>query len=152
MENFFEWMSKPIPEEEVDVWFNVHNMNIEKIGLCGDFFKGLYLIIRETYLGEDDSEIKIQMSDEDTLNHFDWCWNKNLENFQKENIFFKKEGSHKDYAKSFFLDTFYKPKDKSLKKAIPTFLEDVFCLETAFSKSDLDLLTELYGLLFKNFE
>jgi len=39
MENFFNWMSKPVPPDEVIVWFNVHNMNYEKIELCGDIFK-----------------------------------------------------------------------------------------------------------------
>jgi len=31
MENFFNWISKPIPEDELIIWLNIHNMNYEKI-------------------------------------------------------------------------------------------------------------------------
>jgi hypothetical protein len=39
MENFFNWMSKVIPNDEVIIWFNIHNMHYEKIELYGDIFK-----------------------------------------------------------------------------------------------------------------
>ena len=52
MENFFNWMSKPVPLDEVEVWFNMHNMSYEKIELFGDFFKSLYKIMSNTYLGQ----------------------------------------------------------------------------------------------------
>ena len=35
MENFFNWMSKPIPDDEVTIWFNIHNMTYEKIERLG---------------------------------------------------------------------------------------------------------------------
>ena len=61
MENFFNWMTKPIPQEEVIIWFNIHNMIYEKIELYGDIAKSLTIIINETYLGEDISETKITL-------------------------------------------------------------------------------------------
>lgn len=152
MENFFEWMSKPIPEEEVRIWFNMHNMNYEMIELCGDFFVSLYSIINDTFLGNEETETKIDMSDEDLIGHFEWCWKTNIENFKKENYKIKLEGPHKDYAKNFFIETFYRPKENNMKTAIPSFFKDVFNLDTPFAKSDLDLLTELYSLLIKNKE
>jgi len=96
MENFFNWMVKPIPSEEVDIWFNVNNMNYEKIELYGDIFKSLNFVIMDTYLGQDGLETKINMSDEDNLSHFTWCWNKVIEDFKKENIEIKHKGGHKD--------------------------------------------------------
>jgi hypothetical protein len=36
--------------------------------------------------------------------------------------------------------------------AIPEFIEDVFNLEKPFTKSDLDILTELYNMFEKNME
>lgn len=152
MENFFNWMAKPVPPDEVLVWFNVHNMNYEKIELCGDIFKSLHQIVLNTYLGDENNETKIVLSNEDNIKHFEWCWKKLVENFRKENILIKSEGPHKDYLKSFFLDTFYDPKEKNIKMAIPNFLDDVFSLDKPFSKSDLDILTELYNLMEKNFE
>jgi hypothetical protein len=152
MENFFNWMSQPIPKDEVIVWFNIHNMSYEKIELYGDIFKSLYQIINNTYLGSDNSETKIFLSDEDNQNHFEWCWKTILDLFKKENIHLKPDGQLKNYFKSFFSETFYEPNQKNIKLAIPNFLDDVFCLDTPFTKSDLDLLTEVYNLLEKNME
>ncbi len=64
MENFFKWMSKPIPNDEVIVWFSVNNMIPEKIELYGDIFKGIHQIISDTYLGDVGSETKISLSSE----------------------------------------------------------------------------------------
>ena len=152
MENFFNWMSQPVNKEEVTIWFNVHNMNYEKIELCGDIFKSLYQIVFDTYLGNDDIDTKIILSNYDNERHFDWCWKKLIENFKKENIHIKEDGQHKDYLKSFFIDTFYDSTQKNIKEAIPNFLNDVFGLDSSFTKSDLEILTELYNLLEKNFE
>jgi hypothetical protein len=59
MENFYNWMSKPIPHSEVDIWFSVHNMIPERIELFGVMFKSLAISIIETYFGEDSSETKV---------------------------------------------------------------------------------------------
>lgn len=150
MENFFNWMSKPIPKEEVIIWLNVHNLNYEKIELCGDIFKTLNQIILDTYMGDEKGETKISLSQEDKDAHFEWCWKKTLENFNKENIKIKTTGEHKDYFMEFFMETFYNQHEKNVKEAIPSFLLDVFDVEKPFSKSDLDILTELYKLLEKN--
>ena len=152
MENFFNWMSKPIPKEEVIIWLNVHNMNYEKIELCGDIFRSLNHIILDTYMGEDKGETKISLTQDDKESHFKWCWKKTIDNFNKENIRIKHSGEHKDYFEDFFMETFYNQSEKNVKDAIPSFILDVFDIEKPFSKSDLDILTELYKLIEKNIE
>lgn len=152
MENFFNWMTKPLPKDEIIIWFNIHNMTYEKIELYGDFFKSLNHIIMDTYLGDNTSETKISLSNEDNLSHFEWCWNKVIENFKRENIIIKSVGDHKDYFQSFFMDTFYTQTENNLKKSIPKFLDEIFEVGMTYSKSDLDLLTELYKLIEKNSE
>ena len=152
MENFFNWMSKPIPHDEVVIWFNVHNMNYERIELYGDIFKSLNHIIIDTYMGEETKETKISLSLEDKESHFDWCWNKMVEDFRRENIIIKHGGEHKDYFRSFFFDTFYNQSEKNVKDSIPNFLIEVFDVKKPFSKPDLDILTELYKLMEKNIE
>ena len=106
----------------------------------------------DTYLGDNTSETKISLSNEDNLSHFEWCWNKIIENFKRENIIIKSDGDHKDYFQSFFIDTFYNQKESNLKKSIPKFLNEIFEVGMTYSKSDLDLLTELYKLIEKNSE
>ena len=152
MENFFNWMSKPIPQDEVIIWFNVHNMNYERIELYGDIFKSLNYVIIDTYMGEETNETKISLSQEDKESHFEWCWNKMIEDFRQENIIIKHGGEHKEYFRSFFFDTFYNQSERNIKDSIPNFLVEVFDVEKPFSKSDLDILTELYKLMEKNIE
>lgn len=152
MENFFKWMSSPVSKEEVLIWFNIHNLNYEKIELYGDLVKSLYQVIIDTYLGDDDLETRITLGEDDKTAHFEWCWNKVINDFKKEKIFLKNEGQHKDYFKSFFLESFYDSSQKNLKVAIPEFIDDVFNLEKPFTKSDLDILTELYNMFEKNMD
>ena len=153
MENFFNWITKPLPTEEVVVWFNMHNMVYEKIELYGDIFKSLNYIIVDTYMGDstkESFETKISLTNEDNNLHFEWCWKKMINNFYLENVVIEISGEHKDYLKSFYMDTFYNQTDKSVKDSIPNFLNEIFNIFKPFSKSDLDMITELYKLMEKN--
>ena len=152
MENFFNWMANPLPKDEIIIWFNIHNMTYEKIELYGDVFKSLNHIILDTYLGDDVSETKITLSEEDKISHFDWCWKRVIEDFKRENIIIKYEGEHKEDFKSFYMETFYNQKNVKIKNSIPKFLSEIFDVTMTYSKSDLDLLTELYKLIEKNSE
>jgi hypothetical protein len=153
MENFFNWIAKPLPNDEVVTWFNVHNMIYEKIELYGDIFKSLNYIITDTYMGDsngDSPETKIVMSPDDKQSHFNWCWGKMVENFHKENITITIDGEHKDYLKSFYMDTFYHQTQKNVKDSVPVFLNEIFNISKPFSKSDLDMITEIYKMMEKN--
>lgn len=153
MENFFNWISKPVPSDEVIIWFNVHNMIYERIELYGDIFKSLDYIIRDTYMGDnfdDVKETKIIVSKEDNKKHFEWCWKKTISDFERENVIIDKIGEHKDYVESFYFDTFYAQTDQIVKNSIPKFLNQIFDMTQQFTKSDLDMLTEFYKMMEKN--
>ena len=152
MENFFNWMTKPMMNEEVEVWFNMNNIIPEKGELYHDFCLSLFNLIKDTYLGEETThtETKISLTDEDKMKHFEWCWNTTIENFRKENIKFNFKGEHFNYFSSFFMEIFYSQKNISVRNSIDTFLKDLFDRDTPFTKSDLDLYTELYKLLDRN--
>jgi hypothetical protein len=45
---------------------------------------------------------------------------------------------------------FYKQKEDKIRKQIKSFFEDLFDLKKPFTKSDLDMLTDLYKSLDKN--
>ena len=150
MENFFSWMTKLIPKEEVIIWFNVHNIHYEKVELFGDIFISLYRIIDKTYLGEDTGETKIFLSVDDVNSHFEWAWMTLLNNFNRENININLEGDHKEYVREFFIDTYYFPPQKNIKDTLDEFLLDTFDYKKSFTKSDLDILTEIYHLFNKN--
>jgi hypothetical protein len=105
-----------------------------------------------TYLGMDtnSNETKIILTDDDDEKHFEWCWNKVLLNFKKENIEFSSEGEHYNYYLSFFKDTFYNKKENKLRDSIGEFFKDLFDLEKPFTKSDLDMILSVYKLLEKS--
>jgi hypothetical protein len=150
MENFFNYISKPLLPEDVDVWFRVNNIIPEKLELYSDFIHSLNNLILTTYLGESSiNETKIVLTSSDDKNHFEWCWNKTIDNFKKESIIFNGDGEHFEYFESFFNDTFYKQKDIKLKSSIKLFFNDLFNSQKTFTKSDLDMITTIYKLLDK---
>lgn len=151
MENFFNYITKPLNPEDVDIWFKANNIIFEKLELYSDFSHSLYYLIVDTYLGDNQvsNETKITLSDEDKLKHFDWCWTKTITNFSKEEIFFENEGEHYDYFKTFFEDIFYNQPEENIRKSIGNFFKDLFDREKSFTKSDLDMILTIYKLLDK---
>ena len=149
--NFFNYIAKQLNKEEVDIWFRTNNIIPEKMELYYDFCNSLYLKITETYLGDSENgETKIEMTEEDKKNHFNWCWKKTLEDFKKEEIIFEKDGEHYTYFKIFFEEIFYKQDDKKIRNSIDVFFRDVFDFEKTFTRSDLDMILEIYKNLDKN--
>ncbi len=137
--------------DDVDVWFRVNNIIPEKMDLYYDFSFSLYYLVLETYLGEEKStETKVTLSDEDKTKHFNWCWNKTIENFKKEEIVFNIKGDHYDYFLSFFVEIFYNQKESRIKDSIGTFFNDLFDRKKPFTKSDLDMISSIYKSLDKN--
>ena len=153
MENFFNYISKPLQPEDVDVWFRVNNIIPEKLELYSDFTHSLNNLIMDTYLGESENkETQITLSEDDDRHHFEWCWDKIIDSFSRENIKFNKRGEHYDYFESFFDETFYHQQNLKVKSSISYFFDDLFNLNKSFTKSDLDMLTTIYKLLDKQIE
>ena len=154
MENFFNYISKPVPNEDVDVWFRINNIVFEKLELFSDFANSLNLLIVETYLGETklSSETKISLTQEDKEKHFEWCFNKVVDNFRKEQIQFNHKGEHFDYFKTFFDEIFYNQKEEKVRYSVKEFFSDLFDVNKPFTKSDLDMIGIIYKILDRNLE
>ena len=152
MENFFAYITVPVPDDEAEVWFNVHNMIIEKRQLFADFCLSLMKLIEDTYLGDEFNSTtnRIILSKEEKDAHFDWCWKKIIENFGKENIKFKVQGEHRVYMKEFLDEIFYDQKEEQVLENIHEFLVTLFDEEKSFTKSDLTIITEIYKVFEKN--
>jgi hypothetical protein len=151
MGNFFNYISKNLDQDEVDIWFNANNIIPEKLELYYDFTISLYNLVTDTYLGENtDNETKVTLSDEDNTKHFDWCWKKTVDNFYKEGLEFNQDGDHYEYFKSFFDEIYYKQENKNIKDSIGKFFSDVFDREKPFTRSDMDMIYTIYRSLDKN--
>ena len=152
MENFFNYISKPLTPEDVDVWFRVNNMIPEKMELYSDFAHSLNMVILETYLGENDipNETKIILTENDNKKHFEWCWNKIISNFKQEGINFQNNGEHYDYFYEFFTEVFYHQKNEKVRSSIGKFFKELFNVKKSFTKSDIDMVSTIYKVLDKN--
>jgi hypothetical protein len=152
MENLFNYISKQVDPEEVDIWFKVNNIIPEKMELYYDFCYSLFSLMVTTYLGgsPDTSETGVIMNEEENLQHFKWCWSKNIENFKREEINFNDEGEHFNYFYSLFTEVFYTQKREDLRNSINDFFDDLFNREKPFTQVDLDLVYNLYKSLDKN--
>ena len=152
MDNFFNYITKNLEIEEVDIWFKANNIIPEKMELYYDLSYSLYLLIQKTYLGngENNKETKVEMSEEDNTKHFNWCWDKTIENFNKENIKFQNDGDHYDYFFSLFNELYYKQNKETIRNSIDVFFLDLFNREKPFTQVDLDLIYNIYKTLDKN--
>ena len=150
MEFFFNWMAKPLNPEDVDAWFRANNIIPEYSELFKDFCFSLLFLIKDTYLGDshgDSKETKIGLTSEEKKQHFEWCWNTTLKNFEKENILFEFKQDDYDYFESFFFEVFYEQTDFKVRGAIQDFIGQLFTRNRAFSKSDLEMFTDVYKVL-----
>lgn len=153
MENFFTYISKPVDREEVKLWLEVNDICYHKFELYSDFVNSLVELIYDTYLGNDTSKTtNIVLEDEDNSKHFDWCWERVIDNFKKENITFIKKGEHYDFFKGFIIETFYNQKINEVKFSLDKFFKEIFYLDGPHTMSDLDLLKQIYKSLDKNIQ
>ena len=142
-ENYLEFVASENFKNQIEVWYKAYNITREKTELFYDFIVSLYEIIEETYLGLEVTETQI-----DQKNHFNWCWNKVILDFDKESIQFKDTGNHHDYFWLFFEEAFYLNGDNPVR--IKEYFHKLFKFNFKKTRSELDMLTEMYKLLESN--
>jgi len=145
-------MSKKISNDDLNTWLSINNIIPEKSELYHDFIISLTNIIRDTYLGGDTGtgETRIILTYDDNLNHFRWCWLKTLSDFQKENIFFNKDGEHYNYFLSLYLEIYYTHNDSRLNNELINYFNGIFDIDKPYSKYELEVYTKIYKHLDKN--
>jgi hypothetical protein len=141
-------------KEDVDLWFRINNLIPEKGELFFDFCYSLFNLMDTTYLGEETFQVetKVILTDLDKEKHFEWCWNTTISNFKKENLYLEVQGDHYNYFLTFFMEVYYKQKNEKVRDQISSFLVDLFDKQKTFTKSDLDLYTEMYKLLDRSIQ
>ena len=67
MENFFNWVTKPVSNDDVELWFGINNIIPEKAELFYDFCLSLFTLMSKTYLGDEttSNETRILITEED---------------------------------------------------------------------------------------
>lgn len=144
-ETYLEFISSESYKEQIDIWFRAYNICREKTELYYDFLMSLYNLMEETYLGSD-----VMENEQDQKNHFTWCWDKIIDNFNKERIYFKERGNSYLYCWNFFLEAFYFNKLDNNIIRIKEYFHILFGFNHRKSRSELDMLTEIYKLFDQN--
>lgn len=134
--------------DTINILYQNNDINFDNVNLYLDFSISLLLLIFDTYLGDN-----ITSSDE-REKHFKWCWDKNVNNFKKENIVFNCDGELKDYFNSFTNELFYKIEDKDDNPYICGNLiklcEFIFDYQKVKTRADVDSFIEIYNIFDKN--
>ena len=141
---FYRYVSEPVPQKDLDMWFKANDIVQEKSELFFYFIKSLYILVDKTYLGSD------VIKNEESKNHFNWCWNKVINNLEKEGIKFNIQGEHLDYFWNFFLESFYNNENTLVIDKVDKFFSTLFVINDPKTKSELDIYTELYKTLDNN--
>lgn len=145
MRELIEYFTKKIPLDTLTLMNKHRGIVYEKIELYKDFSLSLSHIINDTYLGKD-----VMNTDENIKSHFDWCWNKNINNFKDENCVFDLDGEHYDYYCSYFTEIFYKDSlEEHNFDSIINFWDGVFSFTQSKSRSEYDVFFEIYLMLDK---
>tara|TARA_R110000824_G_scaffold18850_2_gene73940 strand:- start:3246 stop:3719 length:474 start_codon:yes stop_codon:yes gene_type:complete len=142
---FYKYITEPISMEEMRLWVKVNNINTEKCELFFDFINSLHHLINTTYLGDE-----VIKNDKEKEGHFKWCWNKTLNNFKEERINFNTLGDHYTYLWNFFYEGFYDNYNEERVDKLIGLLDGLFRLYIPKTKSELDMLSEIYLRLENN--
>lgn len=144
-EGYLEFITSENYKQQLDIWFRAYNISHEKTELFYDFVVSLHDLIIETYLGTDVINIE-----SDQKNHFTWCWDKIIDNFDKEKIYFNNRGGAYEYFWNFFLEAFYYTQLDGNIMRIKEYFYILFHFEHRKTRSELDTLTQIYKLLDQN--
>jgi hypothetical protein len=89
----------------------------------------------------------VGMTEEQKRTHFKWCWNKTVQNFEKENINFNFQEDDSVFFENFFFEIFYNQTDEKMKDGMSKFFNDIFDNKHKKTKSDIEIFTDIYKVL-----
>lgn len=148
MENKEDFIDLSSPEkyrQQIEIWYRAYNISREKTELFHDFLISVYNLVDNTFLGSD-----VLKYEDDQKIHFNWCWDKTVDNFNQERIFFKNRGNYHEYFWNFFLEAYYFPKMDGTTVPIKDYFTKLFDFNYIKTRSELDMVMEIYKLLEQN--
>ena len=142
----FAYVNNLMSKESISLIYDANNVKYDKCQLYGDFVMSLIKLIYNTYLGDDVTD------EEDRKKHFEWCWKKNVSNFEKEGIYID---SYKlsEYFFEFMFLVFYLDDDKDnekIKEMDYKLWTEVFDCNKLKTNSEVDAFIEIYNLFEKS--
>lgn len=145
--DFIEYISKKMERDDLHLLYRINNITKERIELFYDFVCSLNELVITTYLGDDIT------TKEDRDKHFKWCWEKVIDAFKKEGIYFITVTELYNYFITFFQESFYEEKIKTTRKSnkLKSFWADLFSFSKVKTMSEYESLLELYKIFNRSF-
>jgi len=146
MENseFVNYITNPLTIDQMNLLYKANDVKFDRCNLYYDFIKSLNKVIVDTYLGSE-----YITTDREVNEHYLWCFNNIVDNFKEESIVFDDVVRLKEYFFYFYDELFYKNGDKVLNK-LDNLAELSFDFHKIKSRSDIDIMIELYKLFEKS--
>ena len=143
--DFIEYISKPMRKDDILLLYRINNVTPERSLLYLDFSHSLFDTVISTYMGDELMDAKR------IKEHFDWCWKKTIDSFQKEKIHISSTELY-SYFFTLFLESFYSELDKSEKNInkILEFWQDIFKYSTDKTLSEVEAFIDLYKIFDKS--
>lgn len=137
-----DFIRNPIALEVITEIYKKNKINTNRVDLYHDFIISLCELVFETYLGDD------LMSDEQRIEHFKWCWDKNIAIYKGMGYNLRNDKKISKYFEAFFVDIFYSAVDKDnlLRSEIQIVWGYVFNYNIIKSREDIENFIDLYGL------
>lgn len=138
--------NKVMTKESIELIYESNNIKFERCELYNDFVQSLLRIIFDTYMGDDVTDTK------NKLNHFNWCWNKNINNFKNEGVFFNSDKLYQ-YFLAYVNEVFYNSNNKDKEDNDKSHLDmwnDLFNYKKQKTNYELDTLVEVYKIFEKS--
>lgn len=142
--NIVDYFSKPLTSDQINYLNKLHEVTVEKCELYRDFIISLNYCIYDTYLGDD-----VINSEDNLLTHYNWCWQKTIDDFGEENLFFVQKGEHYYYFLNYFSDTFYNIEEKTDLDLSGTddYWSNLFRYDANKTKSQYNIFIQVYKLM-----
>lgn len=146
--NFLSYIKTPLSEQSINILYSTNNVRYDKCQLFSDYIQSLLITVFDTYMGDD------IMDEEDRIEHFKWCWQKNNGNFKEEGIVFGHCDEAQDYFLEFMTEVFYSVKGKKDKPHIQLTIRSlwmsIFSYNKIKTRSDVDNFIDIYTILDKS--
>jgi len=138
-------LKKSLTLSELQIFYKRNNINFQEIDTFHDLAISLTETVHSTYLGDD------VMKDGSQLRHFDWCWQKVLDDLKKENLEFKPNSTLYKYFVKYFKDMYYTRENKGESaRVITRYWDLIMSYNTTKPHGELRIFLNLYKLMRKN--
>lgn len=145
---FMNYISKPLTEDSITILYSTNNIKFDRVSLYLDFILSFLTLTFDTYLGDD------VMTVDDKIKHFNWCWNKNIYNFKKEDIEFIDNKDLKNYFMEFMIEIYYnlegKENNNNVNDNIINLWKHIFNYNGVKTRADIDSFIDIYNIFDKS--